>query len=162
MQLLLTTKRHFHFALWMPVTLFATIPASLNGCGGPWWDVSACALNLIQKILNTYYKSTLSAITIKSNVSGHMLMWNFSLFWYMLLMSKFWRHLCICSISLSCLNSYCPRLFWLCPCNAYMAIYVSRSEYVRRKGRVHIVTSCRYGLRVNWICWNGLPLSYII
>jgi hypothetical protein len=35
MQLLLTAKRHFNIALWMPVRLSATAPASFNGCGGP-------------------------------------------------------------------------------------------------------------------------------
>jgi hypothetical protein len=43
-QLLLTTKRHFTIALWMPVTLSATTAASSNGCGSPWWDVSRRAL----------------------------------------------------------------------------------------------------------------------
>jgi hypothetical protein len=40
MELFLTMKRQCTIALWMPVRLFATSPASLNGCGGPWWDVS--------------------------------------------------------------------------------------------------------------------------
>jgi hypothetical protein len=35
MQPLLTTKRHFTIALWMPVRLFATIPVSLNRRGSP-------------------------------------------------------------------------------------------------------------------------------
>jgi hypothetical protein len=56
MQLLLTTKRHFTIALWMPVRLSATTAASLNGCCGPWWDVSRFALNLMEEILRTYHK----------------------------------------------------------------------------------------------------------
>jgi hypothetical protein len=34
-------------------------------------------LNLIEDILSTYYKCTISAITHKLNVSGHMLIWTF-------------------------------------------------------------------------------------
>jgi hypothetical protein len=79
MQLLLTTKRHFTIALWLPVRLSATTPASLNGCGGPCWDVSRRALNLMEGILSIYYKSILSAITYKLNVSGRMLIWTFLL-----------------------------------------------------------------------------------
>jgi hypothetical protein len=73
MQLLLKTKRHI--ALWIPVTLSATALASLNGCCGPWFDVSRCKLNLMEDILITYYKCTLSAITQKLNISGQMLIW---------------------------------------------------------------------------------------
>jgi hypothetical protein len=68
MQLLLTTKRHI--TLWMPVKLSATTPASLHGCGGPWWDVSRRALNLMEGILSAYYKCALSAITHELNVLG--------------------------------------------------------------------------------------------
>jgi hypothetical protein len=50
MQLLLTTKKHFTIALWMPVRLSATAPASLHGCGGPWWDVEV----ILGLIINTY------------------------------------------------------------------------------------------------------------
>jgi hypothetical protein len=78
MQLLLTTKRHFTIALWMPVRLSATTPASLAACGGPWWDVSRRTLNLMEDILRTCYKCTLSAITHKLNVSGLMI-WTFVL-----------------------------------------------------------------------------------
>jgi hypothetical protein len=35
------------------VRVSANIPASLNGCGGPWWDVSRRALNLVEAILST-------------------------------------------------------------------------------------------------------------
>jgi hypothetical protein len=65
--------------LWMPVRLSATTPVSLNGCGGPWWDVSKRELNSMEDILSTDYKCTLSAITNKLNVSGHMLIWIFFL-----------------------------------------------------------------------------------
>jgi hypothetical protein len=74
-----TTKRHFTIALWMSVRLSATTSASLNGCDGPWWDVSRRALNLMGDILSTYYKCILSAITHKLNVSGHMLICTFFL-----------------------------------------------------------------------------------
>jgi hypothetical protein len=77
MQLLLTTKRHLTIALWLPVRLSATTRASSDGCGGPRWDVSRRALNLMEDILITYYKCTLSAITYKLNVFGHMLIWTF-------------------------------------------------------------------------------------
>jgi hypothetical protein len=79
MQLLLARERHFTIALWMPVRQSATTPASLNGCGVPWGDASRRALNLVEDILRTYYKCTLSAITHKLNVSGHMLIWTFFL-----------------------------------------------------------------------------------
>jgi hypothetical protein len=72
MQLLLIPKRHWTIALWMPVRLSATTLASFNGCGGPWWDVSRGALNPMEDISTTYYKYTLSAVTHKLNVSGHM------------------------------------------------------------------------------------------
>jgi hypothetical protein len=54
-----------HFTIWfqMSVRLSATPAASLNGCGGPLWDMSRRALNLMEDILSTYYKCTLSAIT---------------------------------------------------------------------------------------------------
>jgi hypothetical protein len=66
---------HFTIALWMPVRLAATTPASLDGCSGPWWDVLRHALNLMEGILSIYYKCTLSAITHKLNVSGRLLIW---------------------------------------------------------------------------------------
>jgi hypothetical protein len=47
----------------MPVRLSATAPASLHGCGGPWRNVSRRAPNLVEDILSTYYKCTVSAIT---------------------------------------------------------------------------------------------------
>jgi hypothetical protein len=65
MQLLFATKIHFAIALWMPVRLTATTPASLNGCGSPWEDVSRRALNLMEDILSSYYKSTVSVTTLK-------------------------------------------------------------------------------------------------
>jgi hypothetical protein len=64
-----------HHLMWMLVRLSATTPTSLCGCGGPWWDVSRRVLNLMEDILNTYYKCIDSAITQKLNVSGHMLIW---------------------------------------------------------------------------------------
>jgi hypothetical protein len=78
-QLVLKTKRHFTIALWMPVRLLPATPPSLNGCGGPWWYVSRRALKLMEGILSAYYKFTLSAVTRKLNVSGHMLVWAFFL-----------------------------------------------------------------------------------
>jgi hypothetical protein len=65
LKLLLAMKRHFTMALWMPVRLTATAPASLSGCGGPWWDVSRPTLNLTEIILSTCYKCTISAVTQK-------------------------------------------------------------------------------------------------
>jgi hypothetical protein len=74
----LTTKRHFTLALWMPVRLSATTPAFLNRCGrGPWWDVLRRALDLMEDILSTCYKCTLTAVTHKLHVHGHMLIWTF-------------------------------------------------------------------------------------
>jgi hypothetical protein len=66
----------------------------LNGWGGPWWDVSRCALNL-KDILSTYYKCTLSALIHKLNVSGHMLIWTFFLFWFVGLVRKVCPHLSV-------------------------------------------------------------------
>jgi hypothetical protein len=34
LQLLLTTKRYFTIALWIPAELSVATPVSLNGCGG--------------------------------------------------------------------------------------------------------------------------------
>jgi hypothetical protein len=53
--------------------------ASSNGCGGPWWNVSRSALNLMENILRPYYKCTVSAITHKLSVCGYMLIWTFFL-----------------------------------------------------------------------------------
>jgi hypothetical protein len=71
-------KRHF-ITLWMAVRLSATTPASMNGCSSPWWDASRRGLNLVEDILSTYYKCTLSAIIHKLKVPRHMLIWTFSL-----------------------------------------------------------------------------------
>jgi hypothetical protein len=57
-----------------------------------WWDVSRRALDLTEDILTTYYKRILSAVVHKLNVSGHMLIWTFSLFWYVELVPKIWQH----------------------------------------------------------------------
>jgi hypothetical protein len=64
-------KRHFTIALWMPVRLSTTAPASLHRCGGPWRDVSRCAPNLVEDILSTYYKCTFSVISHILCVSRH-------------------------------------------------------------------------------------------
>jgi hypothetical protein len=77
-QLLWTTKRHF-IAMWMRSRLSATVPASRNGCGGPLWEVSRYALNLIEDIFVSCYKCILSAISHKLNASGQMLIWTFCL-----------------------------------------------------------------------------------
>jgi hypothetical protein len=44
-------------ALRMPVRLSASTPASLNGCGGRWWDVSRSALNLMEDIVAYFLKA---------------------------------------------------------------------------------------------------------
>jgi hypothetical protein len=44
-------------------------------------------------ISSTYYKRTLSAITHKSDVSGHVHMDIFFLFWYLELVPKVYLHL---------------------------------------------------------------------
>jgi hypothetical protein len=49
----------------MPVRPSATTSASLNGCGGPWWDVSGRALHLVEDILSTYCKCTFWGMTHK-------------------------------------------------------------------------------------------------
>jgi hypothetical protein len=79
MQLLLTMKKCFTIALWVPARLSATAPASLNRCSSPQWDVSRCALNVMEDILSTCYKHILSAITYKLNFSRHVLKWKFFL-----------------------------------------------------------------------------------
>jgi hypothetical protein len=67
--LLLTTKRHFTVALWLPVRLSATTPASLNR-----WQLSVmrCAEACIKSRghFALIYKCTLQAITHKVNVSN--------------------------------------------------------------------------------------------
>jgi hypothetical protein len=52
----------------------------LNGWAGPSWDVSRRVLNLMEENLSTYYRCTLSAITHKSNFSGHVDMYILSCF----------------------------------------------------------------------------------
>jgi hypothetical protein len=47
----LATKSHFTIALWMPIRLSATASASLNACGGPWWDVSRRAFSFMGDVL---------------------------------------------------------------------------------------------------------------
>jgi hypothetical protein len=71
-QLLLTTKRRFNISVWIPIRLSATAAERLNGCDGP-WDASRRALNLMENILSTCYKYTLSAIAHKLKVSGHVM-----------------------------------------------------------------------------------------
>jgi hypothetical protein len=73
----------------------ATILTSLNGSGCPWLDVSGRALKLMDDILRSYYKCTLSAITEKLNVSGHMLCGHVFLFWCVEFMRKFGLHLSV-------------------------------------------------------------------
>jgi hypothetical protein len=70
--LVLAMNRHVTIALWMPLRLSVTNPASLNECGGPWRDVSRRALNLIKDIFSTLYKGVLPALTLKLNVLGHV------------------------------------------------------------------------------------------
>jgi hypothetical protein len=72
-------ERHFTIALWMPVRPSASTPVSLNGCGSPCWDVSRPTLNLMEDILSTFYKCTLSAMIHKLNVSRQVLVWIFFL-----------------------------------------------------------------------------------
>jgi hypothetical protein len=79
MQFLLTIKRHFTIALCTPARLSATAPAYLNGCGVPWWDVSRCALYLMENILSTCYNGTFAALSHILKVFGHMLVWIFFL-----------------------------------------------------------------------------------
>jgi hypothetical protein len=75
-------------ALWMPVRLSATAPTSLNGYGGPWWDVSRRVLNLMEDILITYHKCALSAVTHKLMFPDTRWYGHFFLFWYVKLVSK--------------------------------------------------------------------------
>jgi hypothetical protein len=89
----MTTNRHFTFALWMPIRLSATTLASLNGCGGPWWDMSRRALNLLEDILSACYKCTLSAIAQKLMFPDTCLYGHFFWFWYVELVPKVCPHL---------------------------------------------------------------------
>jgi hypothetical protein len=57
---LVHNEEALNVALWLPVRLSATTPASLNGLGSPWWDMWSSALNHMEDILSTYYKRTLS------------------------------------------------------------------------------------------------------
>jgi hypothetical protein len=81
MQLPLTTKRHFTIALWMPVRLPATTPAPLNGCCGPWWDVSRRALNIMEDLLYMYsfsYNSQIKCFRthVDMDICSCFCMWN--------------------------------------------------------------------------------------
>jgi hypothetical protein len=60
-----------HHHMWMPVRLSATTPVSLNRYGSPLWEVSIHALSLMEDILSTNYKCTLSVITCKLYVPRH-------------------------------------------------------------------------------------------
>jgi hypothetical protein len=42
--------------------MFSVTPI-MSGYGGPWWDVSRRALNLMEDILSTYYECTLSIVS---------------------------------------------------------------------------------------------------
>jgi hypothetical protein len=53
-------------------------------------SIQAC-IDLMEDILITYYKCTLSAVTYKLTVSGQMLIWTFFLFRYVKLVPKFVR-----------------------------------------------------------------------
>jgi hypothetical protein len=59
----------------MPFRLSAATLESLNSCGGLWRDRPRRSLNLTEDILSTYYKYTPSAVTNKSNVPWHKLLW---------------------------------------------------------------------------------------
>jgi hypothetical protein len=61
--------------------------------GGPWWDMSRRALNLVEGILSTCYKCDFPAIPHKLNIFGYILMWTFSLFWHVEFLHKGCRHL---------------------------------------------------------------------
>jgi hypothetical protein len=74
--LLLAAKRNI--ALWVPVRVSVTAPASLNGRGGPRWDASRRALNLMEVTLSTCFKRILPANSQKK-VSKHMMIWTFFL-----------------------------------------------------------------------------------
>jgi hypothetical protein len=50
--------------------------------------MSRRALKLMKEIVSTYYKCTLSVVTQRLNVSGHMLIWTFFLIWYVELVPK--------------------------------------------------------------------------
>jgi hypothetical protein len=96
MQILLIMKRHFSIALWLPVRLSATIPASMNGCGGPWWNVWRCALNLMEGILGSYYNCTFSHNSQTKRFLTYVDMGCFScfvLFWYSELVLEFCPHI---------------------------------------------------------------------
>jgi hypothetical protein len=55
------------------------VRAECGTCMMVLWHILAvlCELNLMEDILSTYYKCTLSAVTRKLDVSGHMLLWSF-------------------------------------------------------------------------------------
>jgi hypothetical protein len=75
MPLLLTTKRHFTVALWMPVKTIRIYPDIMERIR---WSMVRCVEAYIESHgghLSTYYKCTLSAITHELNVSRYMLIW---------------------------------------------------------------------------------------
>jgi hypothetical protein len=126
-------QRHFTIALWMCVGLSATTPASLNGCCGPWWDMSRRALNLMEGILSIYYKCTLSAMDHKLNVSGHVFIW---IFLYMFGCMELVHQLCPLSICKICIWPTL-QIFYVLP----------------------ILDSCIFFYYLFLLSWGGVELS---
>jgi hypothetical protein len=120
-------------ALWMPVRLSATTPASLHGLGGPWWDVSQRALNLRKDISGAYYKCMLSAITHKLNIFSSFVVFNSC--------PKIFPHL---SFTLCIKIKYLSR-------NVLFTIYI-RNHYSRSVSRVAFLRS--------WSCRNVICLIF--
>jgi hypothetical protein len=118
----------------------------LNGCGGPWWDVSRCALNLMEDISSTYYKYTIWATHHELNVSWHMLTWIYFLVFVCETLTQslsatytsynVWSYVCLCvwAIRLSCsyAKSTVHEEVWRNRVNAQ--IFLSYALYIEEPG----------------------------
>jgi hypothetical protein len=78
----LDNKEALHRHVVDACEISATAPTTLDECGSPQLNVLKRVLNVMKDILSTYYEFTLSAITHKINVSGHILIRTLFLFCY--------------------------------------------------------------------------------
>jgi hypothetical protein len=115
--------------------------------------------------VGTYYKSTLSAITHKLNVSSHMLIRTFFLFWYVQLVPRVCPHLsvtpCIVRIikyrsGLESYSSFTETLFAVTPC----AWLLSTNGYTQAWMLVKIIGGTPFVILFKlWMePWYGSPL----
>jgi hypothetical protein len=76
----LITKRHFTIALWMPVRLSANYPGIFERMRQSMMRRFEMCIESHWHHLSTYCKYTLSAVTHKLNVTGHVWVWTVSMY----------------------------------------------------------------------------------